>query len=202
MLNSVKSKRRLLKKIIRRALTTIITIAVLGFIFVVISFVYLAKQLPDVTALQARRISESTKIYDRTGDALLFDVHGEEKRTIVPWERIADSIKLATLAAEDSDFYSHHGLDARGILRALYIDILNLRLDQGGSTITQQLIKNSLFGQEKTFIRKIKEAVFAIQVERQFTKDEIFWMYLNQISYGSNIYGVEAASQAFLASTP
>lgn len=175
----------------------ILTLAVLGLVFFVAVFLYYAGQVPDPSAISARRVNESTKIYDRAGDTLLYDIHGEEKRTIIPWGQMPETIKKATLISEDADFYTHRGVDFRGILRAFYKDIINLSVSQGGSTITQQLIKNSLLGKEKTVARKIKEAVLSIQVERKFSKDEIFWMYLNQIPYGSNAYGIEAASQTF-----
>ncbi len=170
---------------------------VIGLIVFLSLFLYLKSSIPDPESIALRRVTESTKIYDRTGQTLLYDIHGEEKRTIVPWEKIPESVKKATLAAEDSDFYNHKGIDFRGILRAIYKDIRDLDLSQGGSTITQQLIKKALLGDQKTITRKIKEWVLAIEVERRFTKDEIFWMYLNQIPYGSNAYGIEAASKTF-----
>jgi 1A family penicillin-binding protein len=163
----------------------------------VVAFVYYAGQVPDPLTITTRRISESTKIYDRTGEVLFYDIHGEEKRTIIPWEQIPETVKKATLASEDSDFYTHKGIDFLAIVRALYKDVIRLSAAQGGSTITQQLVKISLLGQEKTLARKIKEAVLSIQIERKLTKDQIFWMYLNQIPYGSNAYGIEAASQTF-----
>ncbi|TSC91361.1 MAG: 1A family penicillin-binding protein [Parcubacteria group bacterium Licking1014_17] len=172
---------------------------VLGVTVMVIMFLYYISQIPDPTTLSARRISESTKIYDNTGVTLLYDVHGEEKRTIVPWSDISENVKKATLTSEDSDFYNHNGIDFRGILRAFYRDITSLSVSQGGSTITQQLVKTSLLGTERTFSRKIKEAILSIQVEKNYSKDYIFWMYLNQIPYGSNAYGIEAASQTFFA---
>lgn len=182
---------------IRNFFMAILTLAVLGLVFFVAVFLYYAGQVPDPSAISARRVNESTKIYDRTGDTLLYDIHGEEKRTIIPWDRMSETIKKATLISEDADFYEHKGVDFKGILRAFYKDITNLSASQGGSTITQQLIKNSLLGKEKTIARKIKEAVLSVQVERKYSKDEIFWMYLNQIPYGSNAYGIEAASQTF-----
>jgi len=183
--------------VIKKIFVTLFTLATIGLIFLATVFIYYAGQVPDPSAISARRISESTKIYDRTGTVLLYDIHGEEKRTIVPWDQIPETVKKATLAAEDSDFYNHKGIDFLAIIRALYKDITHLSATQGGSTITQQLVKLSLLGQEKTLSRKIKEAVLSIQIERKFTKDQIFWMYLNQIPYGSNAYGIEAASQTF-----
>ena len=167
------------------------------FILGVLIVLYYAFQSPDPSLLSVRRINESTRIYDRTGEHVLYDVHGEEKRTMIPWEKIPQYVKDATLAIEDADFYQHAGIDFKGIFRALYRDITSLSLSEGGSTITQQLVKKTLIGDEKTLPRKIKEALVAIQVERSFSKDQIFWMYLNQIPYGSNAYGIEAASQTY-----
>src|SRR3990167_265781 len=170
---------------------------VIGTIILFSLFLYLQRTLPDPESIATRKVGESTKIYDRTGEILLYDIHGEEQRTIIPWEQIPDTIKKATLASEDSDFYNHKGLDLRGIARAFLKDIINLGVSQGGSTITQQLVKKALLGDERTISRKIKEAVLSIEIERKFTKDEIFWMYLNQIPYGSNAYGIESAAKEF-----
>ncbi len=170
---------------------------VIGTIMLLSFFLYLQRALPDPESIATRKVGESTKIYDRTGEILLYDIHGEEIRTIIPWEEMPETIKEATLASEDSDFYKHKGLDMQGIARAFFKDIINLGVSQGGSTITQQLVKKALLGDERTISRKIKEAVLAIEIERKFSKDEIFWMYLNQIPYGSNAYGIEAASKTF-----
>ena len=159
--------------------------------------IYVQRTLPDPNSIADRKVSESTKIYDRTGQVLLYDIHGEEKRTIVPWEQIPTNLKNATLAAEDSGFYSHGGFDLKGILRSFLSDIKTFSLSQGGSTITQQLVKQTLLGNEKTALRKVRELVLSIELERKFSKDQIFWMYLNQIPYGSNTYGIEAAAKAF-----
>ena len=193
----VSTARRRKSSAIKTFFITIFTLVVIGLVFLVILFIYYAGQIPDPLAITSRRVNESTKIYDRTGTTLLYDIHGEEKRTIIPWEQIPDTIKKATLVAEDSDFYNHKGIDFKGIVRALYKDISNFSTSQGGSTITQQLVKISLLGNEKTVARKIKEAVLSIQVERKLTKDQIFWMYLNQIPYGSNAYGIESAAQTY-----
>jgi 1A family penicillin-binding protein len=160
-------------------------------------FLYFSKDLPTPESMGVRNIVESTKIYDRTGDHLLYEIHGEEKRTIIPFKEIPDNIKYATIALEDQDFYSHYGIKLSSIFRSIFKDVLSGGAAQGGSTITQQLIKNSLLTNEKTVTRKIKEIILALELEQKYSKDEILEMYLNQIPYGSNAYGVEAASQTF-----
>lgn len=174
-----------------------LAVFVVGLALGVATFLYIAKDLPNPEALISRRVSESTKIFDRSGQQVLYSIHGEEKRTIISWENIPENIKLATLASEDNSFYTHQGIDFKGIVRAFIKNLVNWRISQGGSTITQQLIKKALLGEERTLSRKVKEAILSVEIERRFTKDQIFWMYLNQIPYGSNAYGIESASQTF-----
>ena len=176
-------------------------LVVIGVISFLILFIYIELTLPAPESIAVRKVTESTKIYDKAGASLLYDIHGEERRTIVPWDQISDSAKKATLASEDASFYEHKGLDIRGIARAVLKDLRDLDLSQGGSTITQQLVKKTLLGDEKTFTRKLREALLSIEVEKRFTKEEILWMYLNQIPYGSNAYGIEAASKTFFDKT-
>ena len=103
----------------------------------------IAKELPSPEQFADRQINQSTKIYDRTGETLLYEIHGEEKRTIVPFEEIPDFVKQATISVEDREFYSHKAFDWRAIIRALFVNIIKGRVVQGGSTITQQLAKNA-----------------------------------------------------------
>ena len=154
-------------------------------------------KIPDLSAFQSRKVAQSTKIYDRTGTILLYDIHETTKRTVVSFSDISQYIKDATVATEDNDFYNHIGIKPLSILRAGIADIFTAQYSQGGSTITQQVIKNSLLTTDKTIARKIKEWVLAIKLERVMTKDEILSTYLNETSYGGNIYGVEEASKAF-----
>lgn len=160
-------------------------------------FLYFAKDLPSAGKINDRMVIESTKIYDRTGQHVLYDVHGEEKRTVVPFSEMPDNLKYATIALEDQDFYSHRGIKITSIVRALLKDVLHRGMAQGGSTITQQFIKNSILSSERTFTRKIKEVILSLELEQRFSKDEILAMYLNEIPYGSNSYGIEAAAQTF-----
>ncbi len=167
------------------------------FLFVIGVFLYFAKDLPSSEKVISRLIIESAKIYDRDGKHVLYEIHGEEKRTRIPFEEMPESIRYATIALEDQDFYSHHGIKMSSIARAAFKDILKRSVAQGGSTITQQLVKNSLLTPERTFTRKIKEVILAVEMELKFSKDEILGMYLNEIPYGSNAYGIEAAAQTF-----
>lgn len=185
------------KKLLKLLLTLSVWFFVIGTILFLLYFIYLQRTIPDPETIITRKVGESTKIYDSTGEVLLYDIHGEEKRTVISWEEIPDSIKKATLASEDSDFYEHKGIDFRGITRAFLKNIREVGISEGGSTITQQLIKKALLSDERTLSRKIKEVILTIEVERKFSKDEIFWMYLNQIPYGSNAYGIESASKTF-----
>jgi len=159
----------------------------------------IAKELPSPEQFVNRQISQSTKIYDRTGEILLYEIHGEERRTIIPFEEIPDYVKQATIAAEDQGFYQHAAFDWRAMVRALLVNIIKGKIVQGGSTITQQLAKNAFLTPERTFTRKIKELILAYWIEKRYSKDEILNLYLNQISYGANAYGIEAASQTYFS---
>lgn len=161
---------------------------------------YIFSGLPDQASLAGAVVKQSTKIYDRTGETLLYELHGGERRTVVPFDQIPDIIKKATLAAEDANFYKHPAFDLRSIARAIFGKVLHPgERAQGASTITQQLARNSFLTTERTVTRKIRELILAIRLERIYTKDEILGLYLNQIPYGSNAYGIEAASQTFFA---
>lgn len=153
--------------------------------------------IPDLRSFEERKISQSTKIYDRTGEVLLFDVHENIKRTIVPLEDISEHIKNATVAIEDAEFYRHGGIKPTSIIRAIVVNMIQLRFSQGGSTITQQVIKNALLTSEKKISRKLKEWVLAVKLEQVMSKSEILALYLNETPYGGSVYGVEEASRAF-----
>ena len=174
-----------------------IILALIFFVTALATVFYYVKELPNPDSWQTRQVVQSTKIFDRTGQNILYEIHGEEKRTVVAFDRIPDLMKQATIVAEDAEFYQHSGINFRGILRAVTNDFLNRKLAEGGSSITQQLIKNAYLSNEKTFSRKIKEAILAIEMERKYSKNEILNFYLNQIPYGSNSYGIEAASLSY-----
>ncbi|MBU1176837.1 MAG: PBP1A family penicillin-binding protein [Patescibacteria group bacterium] len=192
----MKRKRKIIKIIISFIIFCFILTSLIG----IGVFAYFVKDLPDPTKIDQRQITQSTKIYDRTGKVILYDIHGEEKRTVIPFEQIPQSIKDATIVIEDDNFYHHIGIDWKGILRAVLANFRGKKIAQGGSTITQQFIKNAYLGgpqSERTYTRKIKEAILALIMERKYSKDEILNSYLNQVPYGSNAYGIEAASQTF-----
>lgn len=155
--------------------------------------------MPTVETIQEQRKERSTKLYDRTGEVLLYDMHQDVRQTDVPLTRIADHLKQATIAIEDARFYSHFGIEPLSILRAIIrnLEAGNLLGGQGGSTITQQVVKNALLSGEKTVTRKLKEWVLAIKLEREMSKDQILELYLNEAPYGGTLYGAEEASQGF-----
>lgn len=154
-------------------------------------------QIPDLGSFDKRKIIQSTKIYDRTEKVLLYDLHQDIKRTVVPVEEISRNIKNATVAIEDEEFYQHGGIKITSIVRALFANLTKREYSQGGSTITQQVVKNSLLNSEKKISRKLKEWFLALRLEKIMSKDEILGIYLNEAPYGGNIYGVEEASQAY-----
>ena len=154
-------------------------------------------KIPDLSSLLNRKVSQSTKIYDRTGTTLLYDVHNNIRRTVVPFDKISRYVKNATVAIEDAEFYQHHGIKPTSILRAILANLGALGYSQGGSTITQQVVKNSILTTDKTISRKLKEWVLSLKLERVMDKDSILSIYLNESPYGGNLYGVEEASLAF-----
>lgn len=151
----------------------------------------------DSLDLAAHPLKETSVIYDRTGETILYQIHGEENRHVISHESIPDSIRYATVAAEDAHFFSHPGVDVIAILRAGIANLRQGEIDQGASTITQQLARALFLTREKTWVRKAREAILAIKIERHMTKDEILDLYLNAVPYGANAYGIEAAARTF-----
>ncbi|HEC30509.1 MAG TPA: penicillin-binding protein, partial [Candidatus Yonathbacteria bacterium] len=174
--------------------------ASVGFIVVGMFLVWMSTiTIPDFNSLSNpnRKITESTKIYDRTGEVLLYDVHDNIRRTVVPFDKISRFIKNTTVAIEDDRFYEHYGVRPLATFRAVFIQPLRGKGVQGGSTITQQVVKNSLLTNERKISRKLKEWILAIKLERVLSKDAILTLYLNEAPYGGNIYGIEEASRSF-----
>lgn len=154
-------------------------------------------KIPDFSSFHDRVVTESTKIYDRTGKILLYDIHGNIQRKVIPFEQISKDIKNATVAIEDSEFYEHHGFKPTAFIRASIVNLTSGSFSQGGSTITQQLVKNTLLTQDKKITRKIKEIILALKMERVLSKEQILTLYLNENPYGGSVYGVEEAAQSF-----
>jgi len=163
----------------------------------VILFAHFSRQIPSIEQIASRQVPQSTKIYDRSGEVLLYEISNGQKRTSISFDDIPEYLKDATTAIEDKNFYEEPGFSVRGIIRAFVTNITNRGIVQGGSTITQQLAKNAFLSADQTIARKAKELILAIQLDRYYSKDEILNLYLNEIPYGPTIYGVEAASQAY-----
>ena len=153
----------------------------------------------DLSSFEQRKVSESTKIFDRTDTVLLYDLHDSVKRTLLPSEDISPFIKKATVAIEDEEFYTHKGIKITSIIRAILANLVSGGYSQGGSTITQQVVKNTLLTGDKTISRKLKEWVLAVKLDKTLSKDTILVSYLNENPYGGNIYGVEEASKQFFS---
>jgi len=167
-----------------------------SIIFAILYFIFnILINLPNPNTLLNRQPILTTKIYDRNGN-LLYKIYRKENRTLVKLQELPLHLIQATVAVEDAEFYSHHGFSPKGIIRAA---LRNLKGDKlyGGSTITQQLVKNTLLSPERTVTRKIKEIILAVLVETKFSKDEILQMYLNEVGYGGAAYGVEEAAQMY-----
>ena len=170
-----------------------IVLVVLGVIVLWLS----SLRIPALEDISERKIDQSTKIYDRTGEILLYDMSRDTRRAFVSLENISQYAKDATLAIEDRNFYSHSGFEFSSFVRAVLVNLTTLSFSQGGSTITQQVVKNSILTKDKTPTRKLKELILAIKLDKALTKDEILSLYLNEIPYGGTIYGIGEASQSF-----
>lgn len=181
----------LISKIISPSIKAFSVLVILMFAF---WFVFL-KDLPPATELTTRNQQVSTKIFDRNG-VLLYTIYKNQNRSPISLSEVPQSVRLATLAAEDAEFYSHPGFSIRGIIRSIINNATSGDLS-GGSTITQQLVKNALLSPERTFTRKIRELILSIETELTYSKDQILEMYLNEVSYGGTAYGIEEASELY-----
>ncbi|HEX5774714.1 MAG TPA: transglycosylase domain-containing protein, partial [Candidatus Paceibacterota bacterium] len=153
--------------------------------------------IPDLNSFDARKVSESTKIYDREGTTVLYDLNHDMRRNIVPLADMSPNLQKATVAIEDDKFYEHSGVRLTSFIRAVIVDIKAGSFVQGGSTITQQVVKNTILTGRKSPIRKVQEWILAWKLEGKYTKDEILEFYLNVTPYGGTLYGAEAASRSF-----
>ncbi len=160
-------------------------------------FIYYAKDLPRPEKFTEKSSIESTKIYDRSEEVLLYEMYGEEKREVIPLNQMPKYLQQAVIVTEDINFYHHFGVDFKAIIRATLADLKLMKPAQGASTISQQLIRSSLLTREKTLKRKIREIILTLELERKYSKDQILEFYLNQVPFGSNAYGAQAASLTY-----
>lgn len=193
--NINKSKRLRKYYLGKKIFYTFILITMLTVTGITAFYFYFIKDLPSPTKLNKSTQSYSTQIYDRNGQ-LLYTIYANRNQTFVPLDKIPKTLSFATIAIEDKDFYKHGAVDFKAIVRAFYSTIFHQQI-QGGSTLTQQLVKNGLLTPERTITRKIKEFILAVVVEFKYSKDKILEMYLNQVPYGGTSYGIEAASQTY-----
>ncbi len=188
------AKQELGKKMVR----TGVGLGVIGFLFIIVLFAWASYNLPDPDKLTDRKVAQSTKIYDRTGKHLLYEIFAEQKRTLVDLEDIPKPLIHGVIATEDTAFYEHHGIRPLSIARSVIYGVFGgSRVGGGASTLTQQLVKNAILTNEQTISRKAKEIILSIRLEQKYTKDQILKIYFNEIPYGSTNYGVEAASQSY-----
>ncbi len=188
-----KKKTRGVKLWFKRLAKIAVFAGVAGVFAFAAALAWFSRDLPDTEKLLQRNLAQSTKIYDRTGEHLLYEIHGDEKRTVIELDDISQDAIEATLASEDQKFYQHHGFDVKGITRSALSNFFGGGR-AGGSTITQQFVKNSILTPEKTYTRKIKELAISWRLESRYSKDEILKFYLNEIPYGRNAYGIESAA--------
>ncbi len=160
------------------------------------TIIFFTTQIPSPDDLSNREIAQATKIYDKNGE-LLYDIYQNQNRTPIKLEDVPEHVKQATISIEDKDFYHHKGFDVMGIGRSFFKLLTTRHVEGGGSTLTQQLVKNALLTSDQSIVRKIKELILAIQVENNYSKDQILEMYLNEIPYGGTAYGIEAASNLY-----
>ena len=170
---------------------------VVGALLVLGTYAYFSRDLPSVSTLRDYKPPQTTRVYDRNRKVI-----GEifaERRTVIPMSQVPRNVVLSVLAAEDADFYEHEGLDYNGILRAVGRDIIAGRAAQGGSTITQQVVKLVLLTPERTISRKIRELILARRLENELSKDEILHLYLNHVNFGHGRYGIQEAARYYFA---
>jgi len=172
-------------------------IVAVGAIAACLAVLYFAKTVPSIQEIGSQQIGQSTKIYDRTGTVLLYDIDNGQHRTLVAFDQIPQSVKDATIAIEDQNFYNEPAFDIKGIIRALLVDIATHSFAEGGSTLTQQLARTAFLTLNQTLSRKIREFILAIKLNEYYSKDQILALYLNEVPYGPNISGVGEAAQDY-----
>ena len=165
------------KGLIKRLWPYALGLVFIGGIFLIGLFAWYSRDLPEPGKIMDRPVALSTKIYDRTGEVLLYEIHGPENRTLVSIEDIPDHVVDATIAIEDKNFYNHQGISVWGIVRGQIVPRLQGKRAQGGSTLTQQFVKNAILTNERKLSRKIKEWILSWQIEKKYDKDQILEFY-------------------------
>lgn len=189
-----KSGKHYLKQAFLGVFDAFLILIVLGVGF--LAWLYVSAT-PPANQLVLRKVAQTSTIFDSTGEHVLYRLYGEENRRLVAHSEIPEVVRQATIATEDSNFYHHIGIDPVAIIRALRVNIANNGIRQGASTITQQLARSAFLTREQTIQRKILEMVFALKIERNYTKEQILDQYLNEVPYGANAYGIEVASRTY-----
>ncbi|MDD3531879.1 MAG: transglycosylase domain-containing protein, partial [Candidatus Shapirobacteria bacterium] len=178
----------------KKVLVFLVIGAGIALVASILVIIWLARDLPQPGQI-VRREGFATRIFDRNGK-VIYDIYQEQKRTPVTFEQLPENLIRATIAIEDKDFYHHKGFSLPGIARGLYRTVFQ-GSTQGGSTLTQQLVKNVLLTPERNIVRKIREFLLAIQIETRFSKDQILTMYLNEAPYGGTAWGVGTAAEVY-----
>ena len=186
-----KSYPRFFRKLLKLAGAGIIALV----IFVLGALMYYSGKVPTREEMIIASQGSATKIYDRTGEHILYFLSGSEKRVWVPLDQIPEHVRWAVIAIEDDQFYEHHGFDFPALVKVALHEIFGIGPQRGGSTITQQLVKNAVLSPEKTYKRKLKELIFSYYLEKKFSKDEILELYFNVVPYGSTAYGGRGRSR-------
>lgn len=184
------------KKIVILALAAGLTLFLLGVITLTIFIAILSVGLPDVRDIDKLSVAQSTTIFDRDGN-VLYVKHGEENRKYVNYDQISQYLIDATVTIEDDEFWTHKGFDIPGLIKAGLNDVFGIGARRGGSTITQQYVKNAFLTNERSYTRKIKELILAVRLEQAYDKQKILELYLNKIPYGNNAYGIQKAAEIY-----
>ncbi len=183
----------------KQVITGVLTVGILVFVVGIFSIVWISKDLPNPDELTSREITQSTKLYDRTGQHLLYEIliDNSKKRTVVPYEKLPPNLVNGVVATEDKSFFEHRGVRPLSILRAALYGVLPGQRTTGASTLTQQLVKNVMLTSERSLTRKTKEIILSLLLEQKYSKEQILQIYFNEVSYGGTNYGVESASQQY-----
>lgn len=194
-MNPVRRKRRRWKRVLAYLALVLLCLMLGGMTFVGVLYYQVAQMMPSVNVLEGYKPREASEIY--SADGVLLARIAEEYREPVPLSQIPQHLINATIAKEDRRFWSHHGVDWRGIARAAWVNLVQGEIQQGGSTLTQQLARNAFLTQRRTFSRKLQEIILAQELERRLSKERILELYLNQVYYGNGAYGVKAAARVY-----